>query len=163
MATNKPKRKSSLKENMTEFTLITIVIIMIISGITMTWIMTAQLKKRELHRPLTILKLFNEEFIAGNESLTLGNTEGLELGIVHFKKALKFSTFQEDRQLKKAIQHLKKSLACNKVADLGPWGSLFRWKNSLEDRQYHLREAWKPIREINENLKSQGLGWDYKK
>lgn len=113
----------------------------------------------------TDIDRFNRLFVAANESLTKGNTDGLKEGIAYLIEALEVSGGYK-RSLATAISYLVRALSHHDRADTkGPWNrdlsgyGVISWKNDLWDRDRALRASWDSIVQINNDLKSKGLGW----
>jgi len=113
------------------------------------------------------LSVFNERFIAANNELMLGTTEGLKEGIRHLVESLEVAgDFASD--VIKALQYLRCALSHHDRADTkGPWNrdlsgyGLMSWKNDLYDRDTALRQAWPHIAAVNDRLKKLGFGWNF--
>lgn len=113
------------------------------------------------------LQEFNRRFVAANEALRKGNTDGLKEGICLLMDALEVSG-DYTTDVIPALRFLRCALSHHDRADTkGPWNrdlsgyGLFSWKNDLYDRDEALRRAWPHIKKINESLREEGLGWNY--
>lgn len=114
--------------------------------------------------PLNV-QVFNEKFVAGNNALTAGNTEGLKVGIGLFIESLSVAGPFAGR-MKSAIEALYCALSHHDRADTkGPWNrdlsgyGVMSWKNDLYDRDEALQRAWPNIDSVNRELAVSGLGW----
>ncbi len=110
---------------------------------------------------------FNAKFIAANQALAKGNTEGLKDGIGLLIDSLSVAGDFADR-IGTAIQHLYCALSHHDRADTkGPWNrdlsgyGLFSWSNDIWDRNDALLRAWSFISSVNDELKIHDLGWKY--
>lgn len=114
--------------------------------------------------PLNLAE-FNEKFVAGNNALARGDSDGLKTGIKLFIESIPVAGLNS-RPLRKAIRHLYTALSFHDRADTkGPWNrdlsgyGIVCWKTDLCDRDEALKHAWPYIESINNDLKSRGLGW----
>ena len=110
---------------------------------------------------------FNKAFVAANTALTRGDAEALKTGLSLLIDSLAVSGGFTTRVID-AISELRCALSHHDRADTkGPWNrdlsgyGVVSWKNDLYDRDDALRRAWKPISSINNELRAQGLGWQY--
>ncbi len=114
----------------------------------------------DLHR-------FNALFTGANKTLMGGNVEALRFGINQLIDTLSCAgDFADD--IIPAIHYLRGGLDKYERADTrGPWNrdlsgyGLSSWQNDLYGRDEALRLAWPHIEKINNQLKTQGLGFKY--
>jgi hypothetical protein len=111
---------------------------------------------------------FSEKFVAANEALARGDSDGLKAGIKLLIEGLSVAG-PHSLPLRKAIRHLYSALSFHDRADSrGPWNwdlsgyGILSWKADLCDRNEALRQAWPYIEAINKHLQSTGLGWSKK-
>ena len=135
---------------------------------TMSFIITIKEFFLQFKRYSFNLTQFNEKFVAGNEALAQGDSEGLKTGIKLFIESLSVSG-PHNVPLRKAIRHLYSALSFHDRADTkGPWNrdlsgyGILSWKADLCDRDKALEQAWPYIYSINQDLKSELLGWNKK-
>ena len=114
------------------------------------------------------LERFNDLFVRANKALARGNTEGLKDGIGLLIEALP-SAGEFRREVAAGISELRCALSHHDRADTkGPWNrdlsgyGVMSWKNDLYDRDVALRRAWEHLGPVNDQLRSRGLGWNYR-
>lgn len=114
--------------------------------------------------PLDIV-VFNEKFVAANREMAKKNTDGLRMAIALLIESLQVSG-DYAQHLRPAIEHLNSALFYhNRATVKGPWNrdhsgyGVVSWYADQHDRNDALVNAWPYIEKINDDLKSQGLGW----
>lgn len=129
-------------------------------------LVSASFRSQYTGGPLNIA-VFNDKFVAANQELAKGDTNGLHAGLSLLIESLEVSG-DYVQSLVPAIEHLYSALSHHDRADTkGPWNrdlsgyGVISWSNDLYDRDSALQKAWPYIQKINDDLKSRSLGWHY--
>lgn len=119
------------------------------------------------------LDAFNTAFVEANRALAQGHSNGnaaseaLKRGISLLGESLLVSG-KHAKAIASAINCLSCALSKHDRANTkGPWNwdlkgyGLLSWKTDIWDRDYALQRAWEHIAPVNDELRRQGLGWDF--